>query len=132
MAAMKSMSPRWIAPALACLGALAAHAADVAPPAPAASAASAPGLRHIAPLEASAAEETAAHEPVVKRTVIDDKHTHIEELRVRGQLQKVTVAPKDGAPVYEVITDSGSRDLGSGATNTRGAVGQRVWNLLHF
>jgi hypothetical protein len=132
MAAMKSMSPRWIALALAWLGAFAAHAADVAPPAPAASAASAPGLRHIAPLEASAAEEKAAHEPVVKRTVIDDKHIHIEELRVRGQLQKVTVAPKDGAPVYEVITDSGSRDLGSGATNTRGAVGQRVWNLLHF
>jgi Protein of unknown function (DUF2782) len=132
MAAMKSMSPRRIALALAWLGALAAHAADVAPPAPAASAASAPGLRHIAPLEASAAEEKAANEPVVKRTVIDDKHTHIEELRVRGQLQKVTVAPKDGAPVYEVITDSGARDLATGSTNSHGAVGQRVWNLLHF
>jgi hypothetical protein len=84
------------------------------------------------PLEASAADDKAANEPIVKRTVIDDKHAHIEELRVRGQLQKVTVAPKDGAPGYEVITDAGSRDLSTGATNSRGAAGQRVWNLFHF
>jgi hypothetical protein len=132
MEAMKSTSPRRIALALLGWGALAAHAADVAPPQPAAPAASSATLRHEAPLEASALEEKAANEPVVKRTVIDDKHTHIEELRVRGQLQKVTVAPKDGAPGYEVITDAGSRDLATSATNSRGAAGQRVWNLLHF
>jgi hypothetical protein len=126
---MKSTSPRRIALALAGWGALMAHAADVAPAAPAASSAALP---REAPLEASAAADKAANEPIVKRTVIDDKHTHIEELRVRGQLQKVTVAPKDGAPGYEVITDSGSRDLTTGATNSRGAAGQRVWNLLHF
>jgi hypothetical protein len=132
MAAMKSMSPRRIALALAWLGAVAAHAADAPAPPPAAAAASSVRLPREAPSEASAAADKAANEPVVKRTVIDDKHTHIEELRVRGQLQKVTVAPKDGAPGYEVLTDSGSRDLSTGATNSRGATGQRVWNLLHF
>jgi uncharacterized protein DUF2782 len=128
MALMKPMSPRGIAVALALLATGAAHAADAAPP-------SLPAPKTVAidaPLEASAADDKAANEPVVKRTVIDDKHTHIEELRVRGQLQKVTVAPKDGAPGYEVITDAGSRDLSTGASNSRGAAGQRVWNLFHF
>jgi hypothetical protein len=118
---MKTMSPRWIAVALASLGAVGAHAADaVASP------------RGDAQLEASAAAEKAANEPFVKRTVIDDKRNHIEELRVRGQLQKVTVAPKDGAPSYEIITGDGSRDLSPGVNTSRGAAGQRVWNVLHF
>lgn len=128
MAFMKPMSPRGIAVALALLAGGAAQAADAAPP-------PAPTPKAVpidATLEASAVDDKAANEPIVKRTVIDDKHTHIEELRVRGQLQKVTVAPKDGAPGYEVITDAGSRDLSTGASNSRGATGQRVWNLFHF
>ena len=131
---MKPMSPQGIAVALALLAAGVAHAADAAPPAvPAPKVLPAPKAVTIdAKLEASEADDKAANEPVVKRTVIDDKHTHIEELRVRGQLQKVTVAPKDGAPGYEVITDAGSRDLSTGASNSRGAAGQRVWNLFHF
>jgi glucose/arabinose dehydrogenase len=134
MAAMKPMSPQAVAVALALLLAGAAHAADAAPPgAPAPKALPAPKTVPIdATLEASAVDDKVANEPVVKHTVIDDKHTHIEELRVRGQLQKVTVAPKDGAPGYEVITDAGSRDLTTGASNSRGATGQRVWNLFHF
>ena len=128
MAFMKPMSPQGVAVALAWLAAVAAHAADAAPPA-----VPAPKAVPIdAALEASAADDKAANEPIVKRTVIDDKHAHIEELRVRGQLQKVTVVPKDGAPGYEVITDAGSRDLSTGASNSRGAAGQRVWNLFHF
>jgi hypothetical protein len=132
MAGMKSMSPRRIALALAWLGAFAVHAADVAPPPVPVPAPVPAALPPEAPLDVSAAADRATNEPVVKRTVIDDKHTHIEELRVRGQLQKVTVAPKDGAPGYQVITDANSRDLSTGATNSRGATGQRVWDLLHF
>jgi hypothetical protein len=119
---MKAISPRWIVVALACIGGPAARAADAVPPPP----------RGEVQLEASAVDEKLANEPFVKRTVIDDKRNHIEELRVRGQLQKVTVAPKDGAPSYEIITGDGSRDLSPGVNTSRGAAGQRVWNVLHF
>jgi len=56
----------------------------------------------------------------------------IEELRVRGQLVKVTVHPKDGSPSYEIIVGDGSRDLSEGRNNSRGASGKRVWNVLTF
>jgi hypothetical protein len=123
MAAMKSMSPRGVAVALAWLGVAAARAADVAPP---------PAPLPPPPLEAPASDDRAGNEPLVQRTVIDNKQTHIEELRVRGQLQKVTVAPKDGSPSYEIVTGAGSKDLSAGASTSRGAAGQRVWNVLHF
>jgi hypothetical protein len=72
-------------------------------------------------------------EPVVQRTVIDDGRAMIEELRVRGQLVKVTVHPKDGAPSYDIIVGDGSRELSmEGRNNSRGATGKRVWQVLSF
>jgi hypothetical protein len=72
-------------------------------------------------------------EPVVQRTVIDDGRAMIEELRVRGQLVKVTVHPKDGAPSYDIIVGDGSRELSTeGRNNSRGATGKRVWQVLSF
>jgi hypothetical protein len=72
-------------------------------------------------------------EPNVKRTVIEDEGSRIDELRVRGQIQRITVTPKFGATKsYEIITGDGSRDLGEGANTTRGAAGKRVWNVLNF
>ncbi|MFY7866164.1 MAG: hypothetical protein ACOVRJ_15120 [Roseateles sp.] len=65
--------------------------------------------------------------------VIEDDSTRIEELRVRGQTQKVTVQPKNSKlPSYEIIMGDGSRDLSPGAGTTRGAAGRRVWSLLNF
>jgi len=72
-------------------------------------------------------------EPVVQRTVIDDGRAMIEELRVRGQLVKVTVHPKDGAPSYDILVGDGSRELSTeGRNNSRGATGKRVWQVLSF
>ena len=72
-------------------------------------------------------------EPVVQRTVIDDGRAVIEELRVRGQLVKATVHPKDGSPSYEIIVGDGSRELSTeGRNNSRGATGKRVWQVLSF
>ena len=68
----------------------------------------------------------------MQRTVIDDRQAHIEELRVRGRLQKITVAPKGGAPSYEVITDDDPRSLGENINNSRGPAGRRVWKVLNF
>ena len=72
-------------------------------------------------------------EPNVKRTVIDDASTHIDELKVRGHTQRITVQPKIAAlRGFEIITGDGSRDLGDGANTSRGATGKRVWNVLSF
>lgn len=71
-------------------------------------------------------------EPNIKRTVIEDRAARIEELRVRGTLQKVTVAPKGGAPGYEVLTGDGYHSTADDPGTSRGSAGKRVWNVLRF
>ena len=72
-------------------------------------------------------------EPNVKHVVIDDDSTHIDEMKVRGHTQRITVKPKIASlRGYEIITGDGSRDLGDGANTSRGATGKRVWNVLSF
>lgn len=69
----------------------------------------------------------------VSETVIEDDSNRIEEVRVRGQTQKVTVQPKNSKlPSYEIIMGDGSRDLSPGAGTSRGAAGRRVWSVLNF
>ncbi len=120
---MKSTSLAGLALALAWLGSASAQAADTTPaPAPAPSA--------TRPVET--AIENEGKEPVIKRTVIEDRSAHIEELRVRGQLHKVTVDPKGSAPGYEIIVGGGEHEFSEGKNPTRGAVGQRVWNVFRF
>src|SRR5947209_16581015 len=95
---------------VACIGGLAAlpaRAVDATPPtiselparpgpaAPPAATPAAPPASLPAPMEA---DPQRGGEPAVQRTVIDDSRARIEELRVRGQLQKVTVEPKGRAP----------------------------------
>lgn len=74
----------------------------------------------------------ARNEPRQQRTVVEDGRARIEELRVRGQLQRVTVTPKGRAPQYEIVVGDGGRDLSDGPSPARGAVGKRVWNVLSF
>ena len=110
------------------LAAPAANAADAAPP-PARAASATP------PSSTTTIEEIElgrAGEPNVKRTVIDDGRARIEELRVRGQLQKVTVAPKGGAPGYEILLGDGAHPIGDDPGTSRGSAGKRVWNVLRF
>jgi hypothetical protein len=123
---MKALSRVPVAAALLVVFGAAAQAADApASPATPATPASSPTR-----VETSARDP---REPVVQRTVIDDGRAVIEELRVRGQLVKATVHPKDGSPDYEIIVGDGSRDLSTeGRNNSRGATGKRVWNVLTF
>jgi hypothetical protein len=98
-------------------------------------AASVLALHIAAPCFAQNALQAAANasEPNVKHTVIDDDSTHIDELKVRGHTQRITVKPKIAAlRGYEIITGDGSRDLSDGANTSRGATGKRVWNVLSF
>jgi Protein of unknown function (DUF2782) len=72
-------------------------------------------------------------EPKVDVIVIEDDAMRIDELRVRGQTQRVTVTPKRGvAPAYQIITGDGSNSQAAGPNATRGAVGQRVWHMFSF
>ena len=73
-----------------------------------------------------------AGEPNVKRTVIDDGRARIEELRVRGQLQKVTVAPKGNVPGYEILLGDGTHTMADDPGTSRGSAGKRVWNVFRF
>jgi hypothetical protein len=69
-------------------------------------------------------------EPNVQHTVVEDQQVRIEELKVRGQAQRVVVQPKGaGLKPYEIVTGDASRDP---STAGRGAMGQRVWNVLGF
>ena len=89
-----------------------------------------PCVAQTTPAPASARPDA---EPNVKRTVIEDDGARIEELKVRGHTQRITVTPKVGPKRgYEIITGDGSRDLGDGANTSRGAAGKRVWNVLSF
>lgn len=80
-----------------------------------------------------AAHAAEAPEPRIQQIVAEDDHTRVEELRVRGQTQKVTVQNKKiKLPSYEIIVVDGSHDLSPNASSNRGAAGQRVWRLLDF
>ena len=72
-------------------------------------------------------------EPEVQTHRIDERGAEVDELRVRGQAQRIVVTPHNtDLPAYEIITGDGSRDLSFGASSTRGAAGKRVWHVLSF
>ena len=71
-------------------------------------------------------------EPAIQRTVVEDRTARIEELRVRGQLQKVTVDPKGRVPGYEILLGDGAHAVGDDPGTSRGSAGKRVWNVLRF
>lgn len=81
---------------------------------------------------AATAAEPESGEPAVRHTVIEDGRMRIDELRVRGQLQRVTVQPKGAAPSYDILAGDAGRDFADGSGVSRGAAGKRVWNVLRF
>jgi hypothetical protein len=80
----------------------------------------------------ASAQVKEAPEPKVERTIIQEEGARIEELRVRGQVQRVVVKPKNAAE-YEIVAPPGGRDPSQNRANQQpGAGGQRVWNVLKF
>ena len=104
-----------------------ANAADAAPPRLLASTPAAVPLD----VEDPALRRTVS-EPAIQRTVVEDRTARIEELRVRGQLQKVTVDPKGRVPGYEILLGDGAHAVGDDPGTSRGSAGKRVWNVLRF
>ena len=82
-------------------------------------------------LAAAAAEPPAPPEPAVQKSVAEDDNVRIEEVRVRGQVQSITVTSKirgHKGSQYEIVPPSGARDPSvAGSSN-----GQRVWHVLSF
>jgi len=82
-----------------------------------------------APAQAPAHAPAKDAEPTVQRSVIEDDSVRIEELRVRGLLQSITVRPRNStARPYQIVTGQDGRDL----SQDRRAAGQRVWSVLAF
>ena len=85
------------------------------------------------PSDAATAEIRRDGEPAVKRTVIEDEGARIEELRVRGEAQRIVVSPKFGIrKSYEIMTGDAARDAFDGTGGARSSAGKRVWNVLQF
>lgn len=62
-------------------------------------------------------------------TVIEDDGVRIEETRLRGQAQRITVQSKvGGARPYEILV----APLGRDPSKERGAAGQSAWSLFNF
>ena len=113
--------------AAACLGLLCASANGWAQTGPAAA----------PPAFASTAAPTGERaEPAVRYTVIEDESARIDEMRVRGQTQRITVTPKRAGVVgnrpYQIIGPGGSQDLQEAPNGAKGAAGQRVWQVMSF
>ena len=78
---------------------------------------------------ASPAGPAGTHQVSVQRLVSEDDQVRIEELRVRGQTQRLSVQSKGtGAPGYDILPPGAGQDL----TKSRDAAGQRVWPVLSF
>ena len=67
----------------------------------------------------------------IQRIRIEDAGTRIDELRVGGETERITVQPKTGGPAYEINRAEGARGTAP-ANTTTDTNGSRVWNVLKF
>ena len=68
----------------------------------------------------------------VERIRIEDKANRIDEVRVGGQTQSVTVQPKAAVPAYELQPDDLARSRPSESREGFSGRKQRVWNVFGF
>lgn len=65
----------------------------------------------------------------MQRSSIEDRGARVDELRVRGQTQRIVVQPKiASAPAYEIGTSTDGRDI----SQDRRSEGRSLWRLLTF
>jgi len=77
---------------------------------------------------ASAASGAARAGAIPNRRVIEDDSVRVEETRVRGQLQRVTVHSKTTGKDYDVLVGPPGRD----PSQKRDAAGNAAWSLFSF
>ena len=64
--------------------------------------------------------------------LLEDGGNRIEELRVGGETQSVTVQPKAPVPPYEIQPNDLARSRPSDSRDGLAERKQRVWNVLSF
>lgn len=69
-------------------------------------------------------------EPRIEQIRVEDDKVRIDELRVGGQTQSITVQPKN-MPAYDVGTQNGNRNPATD-NNASGQTGTRGWKVLGF
>ncbi len=81
-----------------------------------------------APQSNTASTPAASSRPerAVERLRTQDAGSRIDELRVGGETQSITVQPAGNAPAYEVRPADASRSTG------QDGAGARFWNVLKF
>lgn len=89
--------------------------------------------QNAAPAGSTEAKPTASARPdkKIQRIRTEDAGSRIDELRVGGETQQITVQPKTSVPAYEVKPAEGARGAAPAATSTD-TNGSRVWNVLKF
>ena len=68
----------------------------------------------------------------IERIRIEDRGNTIEEVRVGGQTQSVTVQPKADVPAYELQPTDLARTRPADTREGFAGRKQRVWNVLDF
>ena len=69
----------------------------------------------------------------IERIRVEDSSVRIDELRVRGETQSITVTPKGNLPAYEVEPASANRSPSAGERGSASAGGgTRVWKIFGF
>lgn len=110
------------------LGAASAGAQTPAVP-PAASAK--PGAAAVKSADKSTDQASGRPDRAIERVRTEDAGSRIDELRVGGETQSITVQPAANVPAYEVRPMDASR-AGSGPAANTGNTGSRFWNILKF
>jgi hypothetical protein len=70
---------------------------------------------------------------LIEHIHVEDSGAKIDELRVGGQTQSITVKPKSGLPEYEILPSDGKN--APPALTREGSprnAGERVWKVLTF
>lgn len=68
-----------------------------------------------------------------QRIQIEDAGSRVDELRVGGQTQAISVQPKAGnMPSYEVQSPDGARSRAGSQSGAETSTAPRVWNVLKF
>ena len=62
----------------------------------------------------------------------EDAGSRIDEVRVGGQTQSITVTPKANVPEYEIQPTEGTRARPTQREGAESSTGSRVWNVLKF
>jgi hypothetical protein len=84
-----------------------------------------------APLEREPAGEARKNQKI-ERIRVEDGGNVIDEVRVGGQTQSITVQPKADMPAYEIQPNDLARSRPADSREGLAARKQRVWNLFNF